>query len=104
MAKGDPYMEEAKSVMDKINQDATERYLYLRREMAYIDEQSRIRTAENIGLKRGMERGMERGMKQGIERINELNVRLIREKRFDDLEKAAQDQEYQKKLLEEFQL
>ena len=100
MAKGDPYMEEAKSVMDKINQDATERHLYLRREMAYIDEQSRIRTAENIGLKRGMERGM----KQGIERINELNVRLIREKRFDDLEKAAQDQEYQKKLLEEFQL
>ena len=39
-AKGNPYMEAAKDVMDKINQSETERYLYLRQEMAITDEKS----------------------------------------------------------------
>lgn len=66
MSRGDSYMEAARDVMDKMNQDRVERYLYLRREMAYTDEISRIRTAENLGMKQGMEKGIEKGMEKGI--------------------------------------
>ena len=47
--KGNSYMEEAKHEMDKINQSEMERYLYLRRSMAYTDEVSRLRTAREEG-------------------------------------------------------
>lgn len=66
MANGDSFMEAARDVMDKINQDKTERYLYLRREMAYVDEQSRIRTAENLGMKQGLEQGVIQSKKEDI--------------------------------------
>ena len=52
-AKGNPYMEAAKDVMDKINQSETERYLYLRQEMAITDEKSRLMTAERKGREEG---------------------------------------------------
>ena len=67
VASGDTYMEAARDVLDKMNQDRVERYLYLRREMAYTDEISRMQTAENLGLKQGMERGMAQGLEQGLE-------------------------------------
>lgn len=66
VSRGDSFMEAARDVMDKINQDKTERYLYLRREMAYIDEQSRIRTAENFGIKQGLEQGKIHSKKEDI--------------------------------------
>ena len=47
-------MEAARDIMAKMNQDERERYLYLRREMAYSDEISRIRTAENQGKQQGI--------------------------------------------------
>lgn len=64
-AKGNPYMEAAKDEMEKINQSEMERYLYLRREMAFTDEISRIRTATNQGLKEGHEQGLKEGLKEG---------------------------------------
>lgn len=100
VANGDTYMEAARDVMDKINQDRVERYLYLRREMAYTDEISRMKTAEELGLKQGMEKGIEKG----IERMNNLNLKLIQEKRYDDLEKAARNETYRKQLFAEFGL
>lgn len=100
MANGDTYLEAARDVMDKINQDRVERYLYLRREMAYTDEISRMETAERMGL----EQGMQKGIQQGIQRMNNLNIRLIQEKRYDDLEKAATDEEYREQLFQEFGL
>lgn len=36
--------------------------------------------------------------------INQLNIKLIAEKRYDDLERAAKDPEYQERLLKEFGL
>jgi len=38
------------------------------------------------------------------ERINRLNKKLIIEKRFDDLERATEDQEFQEQLLQEYNL
>ena len=104
VANGDTYLEAARDVMDKINQDRVERYLYLRREMAYTDEISRMETAEKMGLEQGMEKGMKEGIKEGIQRVNNLNIRLIQENRFEDLEKAAKDEVYREQLFKEFDL
>lgn len=60
-AKGNPYMEAAKDEMEKINQSEMERYLYLRREMAISDEVSRIKSATNLGIRKGREEGREEG-------------------------------------------
>ena len=40
--------------------------------------------------------------KAGEEAINALYAKLLSEKRFEDLEKATQDPEYRKKMLDEF--
>lgn len=60
-AKGNPYREAAVNEMDKINQSETERYLYLRREMAISDEKSRLISAENKGREEGMQVGQQDG-------------------------------------------
>lgn len=42
--------------------------------------------------------------KEGENRINQLILKLIAEKRYDDLEHGAKDPEYQEELLKEFGL
>lgn len=39
---------------------------------------------------------------EGRQEVNQLNKILIAEKRFDDLEKSANDSEYQEQLMKEF--
>ena len=51
--KGNPYREAVKDEMYKMSQDERERYLYLREEMAYSDEISRMKTAREEGLEEG---------------------------------------------------
>lgn len=53
--KGNPYREAVKVEMYKMSQDEKERYLYLREEMAYSDEISRMRTAREEGREEGKE-------------------------------------------------
>lgn len=50
----------------------------------------------------GIERGMEQGMERGMELINRLNLRLIEDKRYDDIERAARDDEYREQLFQEY--
>ena len=40
--------------------------------------------------------------RQGIELINQLNQILLSEGKYDELQKASKDKEYQKKLLAEY--
>ena len=54
-AAGNEYMEAAREIMAKMRQDERERYLYLRQEMAYTDEISRMRTARTEGREEGMD-------------------------------------------------
>lgn len=54
--------------------------------------------------KEGYEEGRKEGRKEGREFLNELNRRLIREQRWEELERAACDVEFQEKLLEEYGL
>ena len=57
------------------------------------------------GMERGMERGIERGRVQGIEhgmnRILQMNQRLLQEKRYADLERATSDQAFRESLFAE---
>lgn len=59
--KGNPYREAVKDEMYKMSQDERERYLYLREEMAYSDEISRMKTAREEGLEEGRKEGRQEG-------------------------------------------
>ena len=48
--------------------------------------------------------GYEDGEAAGMERINQLTIALVKQNRTEDIIKAANDPEYQKKLLEEFSI
>lgn len=48
--------------------------------------------------------GIQQGIQQGENRVNDLNMRLSKLGRTDDILKAAADKEYQRKLFQEFGL
>ena len=54
------------------------------------------------GLMEGRARGRVEGREEGMEYLNQLNKYLLKSKRYNDLERATEDIEYQKKLLKEF--
>lgn len=46
--------------------------------------------------------GIQKGIQRGQERLNKLNLHLISEKRYQDLERAAKDGEYRKELFDAY--
>ena len=64
-------------------------------------EQGRAEGREQ-GLEQGLEQGREQGLEEGMTRLNKLNFCLLSANRLSDLQRALQDPEYQKKLLQEF--
>ena len=52
-SEGNHYMEKVRDEMIKMSQDESERYLYLREQMAIRDKASQLRSAENIGIWKG---------------------------------------------------
>lgn len=52
----------------------------------------------------GIEEGFEKGIEKGENRLNQLNFRLISDKRFDDLARATNDRQYQAQLYKEYGL
>ena len=71
-----------------------------------FDRQLELERADAIeeGLEQGIKQGLEQGLEQGIELINQLNQILLSEGKYDELQKASNDKEYQKKLLAEYGL
>ena len=57
---------------------------------------------EGIGI--GREEGIGIGREEGEEKLNRLNMLLIRQERMEDLKKAASDKAYRRKLYCEFGL
>ena len=51
-----------------------------------------------------MEKGLKKGMKRGQNRINSLNLKLVRDGRTEDLMRSFQDMKLQKQLLREYNL
>ena len=55
-----------------------------------------------VYLKGSISDAREEGREEGMEYLNQLNKYLLKSKRYNDLERATEDIEYQKKLLKEF--
>ena len=68
------------------------------------DEERHMRQTRAEGYEDGEAAGMKKGEAAGMERINQLNIVLAKQNRTEDIIKAANDPEYQKKLLEEFSI
>ncbi len=56
------------------------------------------------GVREGIKEGIQEGIQQGENRLNQLNLRLISEKRYDDMERAAKDEEYRNKLYKKYDI
>ncbi len=54
------------------------------------------------GLEQGIEQGMQQGIKQGEKRLNVLYKRLLDDNRSEDLRRSMVDDEFRKKLYEEY--
>ena len=50
------------------------------------------------------EEGMEKGIEKGIENVNKLHKILMSEKRYDELEKSIDDEEYQNELMKKYKI
>lgn len=90
LAQKNQYIESAYERLQVISQDRQKRLEYEAREKAILDHNQMILEAE------------ERGREQGEDRINQLNTFLIKEKRYEDLERAARDKEFQKQLMSDY--
>ena len=55
------YMEKVRDEMIKMSRDESERYLYLREQMAIRDKESQLRRAENRGRREGRKEGRKQG-------------------------------------------
>lgn len=53
------------------------------------------------GIEKGRKEGRREGRKEGEDRVNRLCLALIRMNRLGDLERAAEDRDYQEKLMAE---
>ena len=112
MAKKNSELEEAYDVLDKLSADEKKRLEYETRQRAIRDYNIGMLTAERRGIEAGRKIGIEEGRAAGraegetlgVSRINQLILELSKRGRTDDIVKAAADEEYQKKLLEEFDL
>ncbi|MDY3239251.1 MAG: hypothetical protein SOW80_03910, partial [Anaerovoracaceae bacterium] len=76
-------------------------------ELAYARKEGReegigIGREEGIGI--GREEGIGIGREEGEEKLNQLNLLLLKQNRMDDLQKAAEDKEFRRTLYREFGL
>ena len=60
-SEGNHYMEKVRDEMIKMSRDESERYLYLRKQLAIRDKLSQLRSAENRGRREGREEGRKQG-------------------------------------------
>ena len=105
------YVKENRDALGRLNRNEANALL------ALLGEQKRLAAImENQGEKEGMDvcraideliedgrkEGKEEGEKEGEERVSRLNLLLMAEKRYDDLERASKDREYRKQLFETF--
>ena len=68
------------------------------------DRNAREDYVRSQGVEIGRQEGRQEGIRIGEERLNQLNHLLAEQGRVDDIIKAADDEEYRKKLYEEFKL
>lgn len=98
IAEKDPYIKSAYDHLQIISQDKQKRLEYEAREKAIRDHNQFLFEAEQ----RGIEIGEQHGIEIGQRRVNKLHSILLRDKRYDDLARSADDPEFQEQLMAEF--
>lgn len=98
IAEKDPYTKSAYDHLQIISQDKQKRLEYEAREKAIRDHNQFLFEAEQ----RGIEIGEQHGIEIGQRRVNKLHSILLRDKRYDDLARSADDPEFQEQLMAEF--
>lgn len=93
-AQEDPYIKSAYEQLQVVSQDKEKRLEYEARQKAIWDYNQMMLEAEKHGRRQGEELAKER--------INKLNVFLIKEKRFQDMERSTPDKDYQRQLMEQY--
>jgi len=96
LAQKNQYIESAYERLQVISQDREKRLEYEAREKAILDHNQMMLEAE--------ERGEERGEEHGKEIVSKLFALLIQDKRFDELERAAMDKDFQNQLIIEYKI
>lgn len=71
---------------------------------AHLKEKRDRWAREDYVRSEGIKEGIQEGIQQGEDRLNQLNLRLISEKRYDDMERAAKDEEYRNKLYKKYDI
>jgi len=116
LAAKNTYIDSAYHTLQSISQDTQKRLEYEAREKAILDHNQMMFEAKQQGWEEGRKEGREEGRKEGREegreegeknstkRINQLNKLLIQDKRYSDLERSVNDQDFQYKLLEEYDI
>ena len=94
LAQKNQYIDSAYERLQVISQDKAKRLEYEAREKAILDHNQMILEAE--------ERGQERGEERGREQISKLFALLVQDKRFDVLDRAAKDKDFQKQLMNQY--
>ena len=88
LARKNQYIESAYERLQVISQDRKKRLEYEAREKAILDHSQMILEAEE----------------RGREQISKLFALLVQGKRFDDLERAAKDKDFQLQLMSEYNI
>ena len=104
MAEKDLYLKEAYEELERLSMDEEKRYAYEAREKALRDHISMMNYAMEKGLQEGRDKGYEEGREEGCDRVNRLNCLLMKDKRYEEMARAASDREYQEKLFREYRI
>ena len=98
LASKNAYIESAYQQLQVISQNKEKRLEYEAREKAIRDHNQLMYEARMEGEKKGRKEGEI----EGESRVNKLNLLLLQNKRYDDLEHSAKDSDFQKQLMKEY--
>ncbi len=104
LAKENEYIEEAAMTMFDVTAEENIRLQCEARQRYEEDRASLLASGMKQGLELGLAQGIEQGIKQGTERYATLNQLLIKEKRYDEMERAAEDEHYRNHLYKKYHI
>ena len=101
LSKDDETLNKAIVILKTLSGDEKTRELAFLKEQRLHDEASAIKNAEDIGISKGIKRGIKQGKNEERASLNLLNSILLKNKRYDDLERSTTDKEFQQQLINE---
>lgn len=108
LAKENEYIEEAAVTMFDVTAEENIRLQCEARQRYEEDRASLLASGMRQGMELGMEQGLEQGIKQGIkqgtERYATLNQLLLKEKRYEEIARAAEDETYRNHLYKKYHI